>query len=144
LGRRGSDKEETLPGQQGQKDKDRERAVKQFMLDPQRRGETDRVRDDDGGSRACKRQRESDRHTECERGQPTSARAPGKRAMERERPAETSRGGQVESAPYLGVLGRAAARGHLQAAVGPLDREVEGVILGHHGGCRACSLGCHR
>lgn len=46
--------------------------------------------------------------------------------------------------PYLRVLGRTAGRGYLQAAVRPLDREVEGVILGHHGGCRACSLGCHR
>lgn len=46
--------------------------------------------------------------------------------------------------PYLGVLGRTARRGYLQAAVGSLDHEVEGVILGHHGGRRACPLGCHR
>lgn len=45
---------------------------------------------------------------------------------------------------YLGVLGGRAGRGQLQAAVRPLDAEIEGVILGHHGGRRACPLGCHR
>lgn len=60
------------------------------------------------------------------------------RERDRERP-EKSRWG-----PYLSVLGWTAGRGYLQAAVRSLDSEVEGIILGHHGGCRACPLGCHR
>ena len=95
-----------------------------------------------GGNEIKTRVRDEDRETECMRD--------GER--ERKRNTQSERWETVtQRCPersrwrsYLGVLGWTAGRGYLQATVRSLDREVEGVILGYHGGCRACPLGCHR
>ena len=81
------------------------------------------------------RERERERGTQSERWGTVPQRGSGKskRCPERSR-----------WRPYLGVLGWTAGRGYLQATVRSLDREVEGIILGYHGGCRPCPLGCHR
>ena len=102
-----------------------------------------RVRDEDGetrvretgGERQRDRERERERGTQSERWGTVPQRGSGKskRCPERSR-----------WRPYLGVLGWTAGRGYLQATVRSLDREVEGIILGYHGGCRPCPLGCHR
>lgn len=86
---------------------------------------------------------EKERNIPSERRKQTGSdrgREPTEEAMETETDDRRRPGG----GPYLGVLGRTAGWGHLQAAVCSLNREVEGVILGYHGGSRACPLGCHR